>query len=1580
MDRGRDIIVSEETAPTTGPATAGQAGRVDAVCDRFEAAFKAGREPRLEDYAGAAAGPEGRRLLRELLALDLELRRRRGERPDPRVYRMRFPGHAELIDAVFAEAATAPRAGSTAPTARGEPDEGVRRLGAIPDAETREGPGTTAAGRTEDRILEEERTRPDAATTEAASTDEALPHPGGVDRGGGRFQILRSHAQGGLGEIFVAEDGELAREVALKEIRPLHAHDPGSRARFFLEARITGGLEHPGIVPIYSLGIYADGCPFYAMRLIRGESLKEAIQRFHRVDGTGSEPGGRALAFRELLGRFVAVCNAVAYAHSRGVVHRDLKPANVMLGPYGETLVVDWGLAKPLGQEQAATLGRGSSPALRPLTADGSTPTETGSALGTPAYMSPEQSVGDWERVGPRSDVYSLGATLYSLLTGRAAFEGDDILAVLDRVRRGEFRPPRQVEPEIPPALEAICLKAMATRPEARYATAGELADEIERWLADEPVAAYREPWGPRLARWARRHKPWVTGAAALLATAIVALAVGTVLIDGARRGEKAARGREADQRRLAEAARQAEAEARRQAEAQLYLSNVALAGREWRAGNAARVGELLNECAADLRHWEWHYLKRQGRAGRRTLVGPHFGRVTALAFSPDGTRLVSSGQHGTVKVWDAGEARVVLDLDRAAGHKGHVLGAAYCRDGRRIATAGEDGTVRLWDAATGRPGPVLRGHEAAVSAVAFSPDGSRLASAGRDGVLKLWDPATGADRLTLRGHGAAVSAVAFSPDGSRLASAGEYPDTVVRVWDVATGAEARRLTGHAVNVNGLSFSPDGRRLASAGNDGSVLVWDVADGKAVATLAAERRPMVNALAYSPDGKYLASGGLDQVVRVWDVGTGREVWTLRGHASGVTALAFRPDGRSLASADEDGVIQIWDPIRGPESVPIAAEDVRHAGLAISPDGRWIAAATQGYPAGARGTGTAPERTVRLWDAADGRPGPVLRGHDEDLTDVAFSPDGVRLAAAGDRGTVTVWEVSSGRILRTLRRPEGPAVRPMERGRVAFGPGAGQLVLVDDEGTATVWATDTGREAHTYRTARPSQSDPTGRIRPALALGLDGRRLAVGDLSGVRLWDLADGREIATLRGGLAAILAMAFSPDGGRLALAAIRGGGVASAGEIQVWDVATGREVVAFSGAAGGTHALAFTPDGRRLASTGFYHRDVVLWDASGGRELLALPIDDSKMIAGPGTGSRLAFGPDGARLALVGLNGASTWDATPGPEVLTLHAPVSLWGLDYSPDGRRLAAADNHDAATIRDAASGRVLLTLPVPDVSRGMTLLKSKFSPDSTRVAVAVATPSSGRVVLWDAATGRVAGQLTGHAGPVINLAFRPDGRRIATASHDRTARVWDAATCREIRVLGPRADRVNGVAYSPDGTRLAIACRDGTITLWDDATGAERATLRGHRGSVVDVAFSPDGRRLASAGGRRSDQSSGPPGEVKIWDLANSREKSDLPGLTAFIYGVAFSPDGRSLATAGEDRTVRVWEVATGRERLALRGHHNDIRRVTFRPDGRSIASCGEDRTVRVWDLAPPTDPFGRSPADEPAGVAGPGTAW
>lgn len=329
---------------------------------------------------------------------------------------------------------------------------------------------------------------------------------------GGRFRILRPYAKGGLGKISTAEDMELHREVALKEIQRQYADLAESRSRFIQEGEITGRLEHPGIVPVYGMGTFADGRPFYAMRLIRGQSLKEAIKKYHtnRVEKQSTENGDFEL--RALLRRFIDICNAVEYAHSMGILHRDLKPSNVMLGQYGETLVVDWGLAKPIGRPTSD--GPRDEQVLTRDSVEDSAMTQTGRIVGTLAYMSPEQAAGDISRLAPASDIYSLGATMYSLLTGHDAIDSSNVAQALKAISIGHFPRPSEVNPHVALPLQSICLKAMGLDPKDRYATPRSMADDIEKYLADEPVTAHCDRSFDKVRRWIRKH-PRVTSLAA---------------------------------------------------------------------------------------------------------------------------------------------------------------------------------------------------------------------------------------------------------------------------------------------------------------------------------------------------------------------------------------------------------------------------------------------------------------------------------------------------------------------------------------------------------------------------------------------------------------------------------------------------------------------------------------------------------------------------------------------------------------------------------------------------------------------------------------------------------------------------------------------------------------------------------------------------------------------------------------------------------------------------------------------------------------------------------------------------------
>lgn len=343
---------------------------------------------------------------------------------------------------------------------------------------------------------------------------------------GERFDVLQVHAQGGLGVVFLARDHEIERTVALKQIKSQWADDEDSRARFLLEARITGRLEHPGIVPIYALGADATGRPYYAMRLIRGESLLEVLSRFHTTD-VASKLNERMPELRKLLQRFVDVCNAVDYAHSKGVIHRDLKPSNIMVGKYGETLVVDWGLAKVIGSDEDVALT--TRMVRQPESEGGATSTRIGTTIGTPAYMSPEQAAGRNDELGPPTDIYSLGATLYHMLTGELPHADDDDMGVMiARAEHGKVISASIAAPWLPRPLASICMKALSLAPEGRYVSARALSDDVERWLGDEPVRAHRESVSERVYRWTRTHRTLATSLFVGYLVATIAIIIGS--------------------------------------------------------------------------------------------------------------------------------------------------------------------------------------------------------------------------------------------------------------------------------------------------------------------------------------------------------------------------------------------------------------------------------------------------------------------------------------------------------------------------------------------------------------------------------------------------------------------------------------------------------------------------------------------------------------------------------------------------------------------------------------------------------------------------------------------------------------------------------------------------------------------------------------------------------------------------------------------------------------------------------------------------------------------------------------------
>jgi WD40 repeat protein len=855
-----------------------------------------------------------------------------------------------------------------------------------------------------------------AARTPSPGGDTAVIPPESLPRRFGDYELLEEIARAGMGVVYRARQVSLGRIVALKMVQP-GGRAPEDLERFLhTEAQAVAGLDHPHIVPVYDFGTY-EGRPFFSMKLIQGGSLDRQLARF------AGDPKAAA--------RLVATAaRAVHHAHQRGLLHRDLKPANILLDAGGEPLVTDFGLARRVE--------------------GGSGQTQQGAIVGTPAYMAPEQAAA-MPVLTTAVDVYGLGAILYELLTGRPPFRAATVLDTLLAVRAQEPARPRALNPKADRDLETICLKCLEKDPARRYGSAEALADDLERWLHGEPIRARRAPVARRAWKWCRRNPAW-TAFLCVLCGSLVALPAFQGISNAQlaeERNKAVAQKKDADDlREEAEKAKEREEELRRQAlaalaraeasmlqvqaalaraETNFYYNRINLASQYWHGAKVGTAELTLDACPADLRQWEWRYLKRLCHSELLTL--PHGNGVFDVAYSPDGNRLATTSGND-LTLWDALTGKELLFLP-GGSEPGQLTGVAFSPDGKRLAVgggsmstrrpdddkgkAGNRGFVRILDAVTGQEVRTLKGHGDIAFGVAFSPDGTRLASAGGENAfggvgpaeLKVWDVATGKELLDLRGHTHTVWQVAFSPDGRALASTSD--DGTARLWDASTGRELRVLRGHRSSVTGLAFSPDGKRLATAAGKmdtkpAEVKVWDVATGQAILGWRAHTG-LIPRLAFSPDGKRLATGGWDRTVRVWDAATGDELHTFRGHrefvdvqdnrgvrsqargprVGAVTGVAFSPDGKRLASGSSDYTVRVWDVTRDQDALAFP-EDINSGApfLAFSPDGRRLLLPFAG---GAKVHDAVTGQDVlsllqpRTWGGGGGGPGGGARRHGE-----------------------------------------------------------------------------------------------------------------------------------------------------------------------------------------------------------------------------------------------------------------------------------------------------------------------------------------------------------------------------------------------------------------------------------------------------------------------------------------------------------------------------------------------------------------------------------------------------------------------
>lgn len=1102
----------------------------------------------------------------------------------------------------------------------------------------------------------EERGSPDASA--GARAPEAAPGPaegGGSDlsRVGG-YLLRRELGRGGMAVVYEAWDPRHARQVALKVLQPGLLGNPRAIARFEREARALSKLAHPGICAVYDAGVEGEGA-YIAMEFVEGEPLgrrrarsecpirrlsdssedawleRLASDALEEASGSAGPGAGGRVAIETALEVCEKAARALHAAHEMGVVHRDVKPGNILVRKDGEPCILDFGLAWD---------AEADAPHL----------TESGDLVGTPAYAAPEQLRGEKRRVDRRSDVYSLGATLFDYLTGRPPFEAPTRAMLYQEILNSEPPDPRRLNPEISRDLKVVLLTALEKDPRRRYQTALDFAEDLRRVRLGLSIRARSPgPWR-RTSKWAHRHPVLATTAAAVFLGLAVALGASLVLL----------RQRQADLLREQGVRLAAQATSLAQTDPGLSLQlGLEAAGR---VSGAISNNALLAALENLVEH--------------RVLAG-HSDEVAGARFSPDGRLAATASKDRTACVWDAATGRLLAKLE---GHEAKVSSALFSPDGRWVITASSDRTARVWETATGRQANILSGHERAVEFARFGRDERVAVTASRDETVRVWDLPEGRERAVLRGHEGPVTYVALSPGGEEFASASA--NGVVIVWDAASLRQLLSLR-HDGEVRDVSFSPEGLRIATASEDMTVRIAEIATGETIAIRGFE--DTVRTAAFDREGRRLLVASGDNTARVFDAATGRELLRV-AHYDAVRAASWSPDGQTFVTASKDKTARIWNAETGTELVLLAghAEEVRSA--VFSPDGRWVLTASF-------------DRTARIWRTSPGKI-PALVGHADAVRTISWSPDGRSLVTGSRDRTARVWdaETAEERLVFDAHRDT--------LGGALFSPDGTRILTWSKDGEGRVWDPETGRtlfqiEGLDWEVPCASWS-PDGRrvvavergwvrIRDAasgaamLQLPEDGRKprfaLFSPDAQSVLVVPASDagpwfveprsGGTLGTLEGCPAPVLAAAFGPRGREVATAH-----AAPDGAVRIWEVPSGRLIRVLSGHEDDVLSVAYAPDGVRLASAS---RDGTarIWEVSSGRCLRTLRHASTVYAA--------AFSPGGEHLVTASNDmTARVWDAISGLEHETLRHRDSVYCAAFSPEGKRIATASRDDTAKV--------------------------------------------------------------------------------------------------------------------------------------------------------------------------------------------------------------------------------------------------------------------------------------------------------
>ncbi|QDV88826.1 protein kinase domain-containing protein [Stieleria magnilauensis] len=1457
----------------TNDSKNGRPDQIDAVCREFKRAWVVGENPRIEDFAEGIEPANHSEAIRQLLRIELDLRHAAGDPVDLSTYRNRFPA---TLDSII-----------------------------MTDQQL---PLTEALGATRGRDTD---------------GDFTINPNGGELRRLGQYELLERIGRGGMGIVFRARDVKLGKTVAVK-VLPLNSAviSPSALARFQIEAKAAAQLEHPHVVTVFASDV-DDGIYYYAMQYIRGQNLAKRISEFReagssqgRSDGLArkstvkiqnqstdrgsgdvagshrSDRSGARLADRSYVATFarwgIQIADALQHAHDLGIVHRDIKPSNLLIDEQENLYVADFGLAQVQGEAEL---------------------TQSGDVIGTWRYMSPEQACAQRVVVDHRSDLFSLGATLYELFTLRRAFDGKTRAEILQQIAYDDPVLPRKINGDLPEELSIIVMKCLAKNPDERYQSAGELADDLRAYLRDEPIRARKPTLSQRSRRWARKHRSLVNSLVVASAIAIVA-SIGSLTY-----------------------AVQAETESRIRVEAK----NTELAA----ALNESEGRRLIALAALELPHDPNLSLALAGEGVRR---------------HPD-----AEGRTALLAAFDANHQRLLLDNESDVGE------ARYSPDGKRIVTAAPATKyfagplpARIFDALTGKPLLELQAETTITSAV-FDPTGRRvLTTSCAGGALSLpeeklaeisprvWDADRGVEIAALEGAFLLqTDSASFCPTGPMTKIVTPGIDHSARVYNAA-GDLMLTLRGHTARVTFAGYSPDGTKIVTVSDDHTVRTWNAETGAELRKLDAwkDRLPdatagqLVQSARFSPDSNHLLTCSVQLGVDLWDLD--RDESTALGHGNHV---AFSPDGEQFAIAWDD-TIRVLDWHRRKVRCELVHE--QWAGpFSFSNDGKRIVSLTG-------------SKRFAAWDTESGRKLAEFRGHDRNVQFASFSPDSQHLVSGTGSSNVRVWSIQSGKQRATL--PDEASVHPP---LIAQDPDTHQIVFstnyrhsggilqldsgeltdqfsghLQPEGSAArrlVTHTD-----HQVLVRDGGTGESLGSFRQRLGRFLGATPSPSGDHVLIRtkrgpswIWNWSTDERIL-VTGDHETIQAAAFHPTASQVAC-----GG--DDGVVATRDVTTGTELRQFS-CRGEIAHLIYSPAGDRLLVINSENRGFLL-DSDSLEVVTQFTSLDHPF-------NRAIFAADGKRILTYRLSTTklACWDAETGDLIHQVDSPGGKLHLAVSKLGNRAILASDEAGLFVWDVRSGQIVRRTTGAYATAAFldddTLVAATALPFSRPLRIQAAKYGPPQLEIWNVAgeTDRPDRTLPLH-GAIHEIHITEDPNRILIGQRDFPLAVYDSQSLKPIGQIPGHAAPISFAALVPDRSEIVTCSYDTRIMIWDAKSLRLKRTLASHAHPITAAAISADGRMLASA-----DQG----GVLDVWNLAEVQDKP-LHHLQAFdnpIEGCSLSAFNARVVAYCERGQWNVWDTANGKP-APWQDEKDRVAFAEFQPDGSRLLLVPANRNIKQF---------------------------